>query len=148
MYRVISDVKEKLQAGAYKLTPRREHVLRILLENRDKHLSAEEVYHLAQQKIPDLGLATVYRTLELYLLLDIVCSMDFGDGRRRYQFCGGDTADSRHDHLICSRCGKIIEVHEDFPDTLEKRIYKEHKFMVENHQLMVFGICGECRPDS
>lgn len=144
MNRVISDVMEKLKAKGYKLTSRREHILRILLVNRDKHLSAEELYHLAKQKYPDLGLATVYKTLDLYLLIDIVCGMDFGDGRKRYQFCGWDTAGRRHDHLICNLCGKIIEVHEGFPETVGRKIYREYKFRVENHQLKVFGICGEC----
>lgn len=148
MHTVISDVKERLKASGYKLTFRREHVLRILLENKDKHLSAEEVYHLAKQEVPGVGRATVYRTLDLYLLFDIVCSMDFGDGRRRYEFCGGDTAGRRHDHLICNLCGKIIEVNGDFPDTLKRSIYREHKFKVEDHQLKVFGICEGCRPNS
>jgi Fur family ferric uptake transcriptional regulator len=142
---LIPDVQEKLKARGFKLTSRREQVLRVLLENRDKHLSAEEVYYLAKQKMPDVGLATVYRTLELCLFSDIICSNDFGDGRRRYEFCGLGSNGHYHHHLICTRCGKIIEDDGDFLDSLERRIYKEHKFRVENHQLKVFGICEKCR---
>ncbi|GBF34476.1 ferric uptake regulation protein FUR [Desulfocucumis palustris] len=144
MKRVIADVEEKLRAGEYKLTSRREHILRVLLENKDKHLSAEEVYNLVKKRAPDVGLATVYRTLELFLLFDIIHSIDFGDGRKRYEFCSSGTDGHHHHHLICTRCGKIIEVNEDLLEDLETRVSKEHDFKIENHQLKIFGTCREC----
>jgi len=144
MKNVISDVEEKLKAGEYKLTSRREHILKVLLENKDKHLSAEEVYYLVKQKAPDVGLATVYRTLELFLLFDIIHSIDFGDGRKRYEFCSSGSDGHHHHHLICTRCGKIIEVNEDLLENLETRVSRKHNFTVENHQLKIFGICEKC----
>lgn len=144
MKRVISDVEEKLRAGEYKLTSRREHILRVLLENKDKHLSAEEVYNLVKKRAPDVGLATVYRTLELFLLFDVIHSIDFGDGRKRYEFSSSGTDGHHHHHLICTRCGKILEVDEDLLEDLETRVSKEHNFKIENHQLKIFGTCREC----
>lgn len=144
MKKVIFDVEEKLKAGEYKLTPRREHILRVLLENMDKHLSAEEVYNLVKIKAPDVGLATVYRTLELFMDFDIIHGMDFGDGRKRYEFGSLGSDGHHHHHLICTRCGRIIEVDEDLLDDLEKRVGRDHNFKVENHQLKIFGVCGEC----
>jgi Fur family ferric uptake transcriptional regulator len=144
MRRVIGEVEEKLRSNEYKMTPKREQVLRVLLENKDKHLSAEEVYNLVKQKAPDVGLATVYRTLELFTSFDIIHSMDFGDGRKRYEF-GSESADGhRHHHLICEKCGKIIEMNEDLLEDLEERVTLAYDFEVVDHELKVFGRCREC----
>lgn len=144
MQKFIADVSEKLRAGEYKLTLRREHILRVLLENKDKHLSAEEVYYLVKTKVPDIGLATVYRTLELFVGFDIIRAMDFGDGRKRYEFGDDGGGGHHHHHLICEKCNKIIEVNEDLLDELESRITKDYQFSITNHHLKIFGICKEC----
>lgn len=144
MYRYISDVNEKLRSREYKLTSRREHILKVLLENTDKHLSAEEIYHLVKLKAPETGLATVYRTLELFLDLEIIHSMDFGDGRRRFEFGSGEEGDHRHHHLICTGCGKITEVNEDLLEELESKVKREYDFDVNDHQLKIFGMCKDC----
>lgn len=147
MKRIFTDVGEKLRVGEYKLTPRRRHILKILLENKDKHLSAEDVYNLVKQEVPDIGLATVYRTLELFLDFDIIHSIDFGDGCRRYEFGDseeGEQQQHRHHHLICNKCGRIIEVNEDLLDDLEQRVSQEHDFTITDHQLKIFGFCREC----
>lgn len=145
MKKVIDDVEEKLKAKEYKLTSRREHILRVLLENKDKHLSAEEVYNLVKVKAPDVGLATVYRTLELFCDFEIIHGMDFGDGRKRYEFGDSDTNGHHHHHLICLKCGVILEVDEDLLDDLEERVKKEFNFEVQNHQLKIFGHCKNCK---
>lgn len=142
---VITDVGEKLKAREYKLTPRRESILRVLLENKDKHLSAEEVYNLVKEKAPDVGLATVYRTLELFSDFEIIHSMDFGDGRKRYEYGDGEAAGHHHHHVICLKCGKILEVAEDLLEDLELRVSRELDFEVVNHQLKIFGYCKNCR---
>lgn len=145
MNKVIYDVEEKLKAREYKLTSRREHILRILLENKDKHLSAEEVYNLVKIKAPDVGLATVYRTLELFCEFDIIHSMDFGDGRKRYEFGDGEAEGHHHHHLICLKCGVILEVEEDLLEDLETRVKRDMDFEVHNHQLKIFGHCKNCK---
>lgn len=144
MRKLIGEVEERLRAKEYKLTPRREHVLMVLMENKDKHLSAEEVYNLVKQREPDVGLATVYRTLELFLNFDIINSIDFGDGRKRYEF-GAGSDEHHHHHLICLACGRIIEVNEDLLDTLEERVTKEYDFDITDHELKIFGRCKQCK---
>ena len=142
MQKYIANVSEKLKAGEYKLTPRREHILRVLLENREKHLSAGEVYNLVKAKVPDIGLVTVYRTLELFVGIDIIRAMDFGDGRKRYEF--GDESGHGHHHLICEECQQIIEVSEDLLDEIESRVIWDYQFSITNHHLLIFGICKDC----
>lgn len=144
MRRLIGEVEDKLRANDYKMTPKREHVLRVLLENKDKHLSAEEVYNLVKLRAPDVGLATVYRTLELFSNFDIIHSMDFGDGRKRYEFGSDGKESHRHHHLICINCGRIIEVNEDLLDELEERVTGTYDFVITDHELKIFGLCREC----
>ena len=140
MQKFIANVSEKLKAGEYKLTPRRELILRVLLENGEKHLSAEEIYNLVKAKVLDVGLATVYRTLELFVELDIIRAIDFGDGRKRYEFGHGH----HHHHLICEECHQIIEVGEDLLDEIENIVTWDYQFLIVNHHLIIYGICKDC----
>lgn len=146
MPRIIGEIEEKLRAHDYKMTPKREQVLRVLLENKDKHLSAEEVYNLVKLRAPDVGLATVYRTLELFCNFDIIHGMDFGDGRKRYEFSSKSMDGHRHHHLICIDCGRIIEVNEDLLEELEERVTSRYGFLISDHELKFFGWCRECKP--
>ncbi|MTI85260.1 MAG: transcriptional repressor [Firmicutes bacterium] len=143
MKKVIGNVEEKLRAKEYKLTPKRQHILRVLWEHKDEHLSAEEVYNLVKERVPDVGLATVYRSLDLFLDFDIIHGTDFGDGRKRYEF-GSAPEKHRHHHLICTQCGTIIEVAEDLLEELEDRVGKKYKFKISDHELKIFGRCEEC----
>lgn len=145
MENIINDIEEKLRAGEHKFTTRREAVLKVLLESKDKHLSAEEVYNLVKEKDPEIGLATVYRTLELFTSLDIIHSMDFGDGRKRYEFGDNKKNGHHHHHLICLKCGKILEMDEDLLDDLELRVSRDFEFEVSNHHLKIFGYCKNCK---
>lgn len=127
------------------MTPRRSLILRALIENQGRHLSAEEVYQLVKEREPELGLATVYRTLELFSDCGIVFGMDFGDGRKRYDMGLPAAPGHHHHHLICTRCGKIIEAGEDLLEDLESRVLHDYGFTVEDHQLKMFGLCADCR---
>jgi len=144
MDKVISDVGEKLREKECKFTTRREHILKVLLENKGKHLCAEDVYNLVKRKAPDMGLATVYRTLELFQEFDIIHSMDFGDGRKRYEFNDEEGLNHHHHHLICIKCSAIIEVNEDLLEDLENKVSQQYEFKITNHQLKIFGICKNC----
>lgn len=145
MKKVISDVEEKLRTKDYKLTSRRENILQVLIENKDKHLSAEEIYYLVKKRAPDVGLATVYRTLELFSDFEIIHSIDFGDGRKRYELVQAEEEGHRHHHLICLRCGEIQEVTEDLLEDLERKVTQTYGFSITDHQLKIFGYCRSCR---
>src|SRR5690625_7345435 len=80
----IDRIKKQLHSKSYKLTPQREATLRVLLEQNEEHLSAEEVFLLVKDKAPEIGLATVYRTLELLSELKVIDKINFGDGVSRY----------------------------------------------------------------
>lgn len=143
MKKVINQVGEVLRAKDYKLTPQREKILCVLLENKDNHLSAEDVYTLVKKRMPDVGLATVYRSLELFLEHNIIHCVDFGDGRKRYEY-GNQEGEHHHHHAICMKCNKVIEINDDLLEELENQVYREHGFKVDNHELKLFGYCKEC----
>lgn len=140
----IDKIKQQLQSQGYKLTPQREATVRVLLENEEDHLSAEDVFMLVKDKAPEIGLATVYRTLELLSELNILEKMNFGDGVARYDL-RNDSSHHHHHHLICVQCGAVDEILEDWLAPLEERLEKEYHFKVLDHRLDFQGICHRCR---
>lgn len=139
----IERIKKKLHAKSYKLTPQREATLRVLLEHEAGHLSAEEVFLLVKEKAPEIGLATVYRTLELLYELEIVDKINFGDGVSRFDL-RKEGAKRFHHHLVCTECGSVEEIEEDLLKDVEKVIEKNWGFQVENHRLTFHGTCKQC----
>lgn len=128
---------------SYKLTPQRQTILRTFLGNPDQHLSAEDVYMLVKNLYPDIGLATVYRTLDILSDINILQKNDFGDGRTRYEFSRKD--EHQHHHLICMRCGNVSEFDDDLLESLETMITKKNQFRVIDHDLKFFVYCQNCQ---
>ena len=143
MQEKLEQIKKQLHAEQFKLTPQREATLRVLLENEESHLSAEEIFMLVKQKAPDIGLATVYRTLDLLCDLKIIEKLNFGDGVARYEFRSEDHPHHHH-HLICLKCGTLFEI-EDLLDELEDRVERDHNFKIVDHRVSFLGYCANCR---
>jgi Fur family ferric uptake transcriptional regulator len=140
----IEKIKQQLNSEGYKLTPQREATVRVLLENEADHLSAEDVFMLVKEKAPEIGLATVYRTLELLSELHVVEKMNFGDGVARYDL-RNDSTRHHHHHLICVQCGSVQEIMEDWLIDLEQRLITDFYFKVLDHRLDFQGICRNCQ---
>ncbi|WP_028987308.1 Fur family transcriptional regulator [Thermicanus aegyptius] len=140
----IERIKQILHAHNYKLTPQREATVRILLENIEDHLSAEDVFLALKDRAPDIGLATVYRTLELLSDLRIIHKINFGDGVTRYDF-RSESAQHHHHHLLCVHCGKVQEIEEDYLGEVEKKIEETFHFSIIDHRLTFHGVCSECQ---
>lgn len=145
-------MKKKLEAfrdqfKEHKMTPQRRVILQSLLENADQHLSAEELYALAKEKDPEIGLATIYRTLDLLEELNILHKLHFGDGRSRYELCHVQS-EHHHHHLVCLNCNQILEVKEDLLSQLEDLIEREHGFRIVDHRVQFYGYCSSCDKES
>lgn len=136
--------KFKDQFIEHRLTPQRRLVLEILMDNKDHHLSAEEVYRLSREKGEDIGIATVYRTLDLLEEMGLIHKLNFGDGRSRYEL-EHSPLEHQHHHLLCLNCQEIIEVEEDLLQRLEETIEKKHGFKIVDHRVQFFGYCQRCR---
>lgn len=139
----LKEIYERLQEKDYRVTPQRQVILQAFLDNAERHLSAEEIYNLVKKEHPEIGLATVYRTLDLLAELEILQKMDFGDGRSRYEFNQADV--HHHHHLICIRCGRVTEFDDDLLETLETVVSRKTDFRILDHQLKFYGICQRCR---
>ena len=132
--------------NGYKTTIQRSLVYDILTENKDQHLSTEEVYDLIKDKNPNMGIATIYRTLQLFEEIGLVYKHNFDDGCSRYEILSPNCQEvHQHHHLLCKKCGKIIEVKEDLMNSLEEIIEKQYNFEILNHVVKFTGICSECR---
>lgn len=142
----LENIYTLLQEKEYKLTPQRKIILKALLDNEDEHLSAEDVYQKVKLNFPEIGLATVYRTLELLADIDILQKMNFDDGKIRYEFADHD--EHHHHHLICLGCAKVIEYNDDLLDTLEDAIFNKTQFKVLDHKLKFYGYCKNCNNKS
>lgn len=140
----MNDIRQKFQEKQYKLTPQRQIILQSFIEHQDEHLSAEDVHVIVRQHSSEIGLATVYRALELFSDLEILQKMDFGDGRSRYEINEKSTPHHHH-HLICLDCGKVKEFEDDLMETLETTIVRKSNFMIVDHQVKFYGYCQECK---
>ncbi|KPU28052.1 Fur family transcriptional regulator [Caloranaerobacter sp. TR13] len=144
MVYLIESLREQLKEKGYKLTTQRRIILDVILENQGKHLSPEEIYEKVRGKFPEIGLATVYRTLQLFEELNIIYKLNFNDGCSRYEL-NTNSGDHQHHHLICLSCGKVIEVQLDLLETLEEEIEKSGEFKIVDHNLKFFGYCKDCK---
>ncbi|UOB19687.1 Fur family transcriptional regulator [Macrococcus armenti] len=140
----INRIKEQLHEASYKLTPQREATVTVLLENEADHLSAEDVFLKVKEKSPEIGLATVYRTLELLAELKVVDKINFGDGVARFDL-RKEGAKHFHHHLVCMNCGSVEEIEEDLLEDVEKKVEREYHFLIMDHRLTFHGICSACR---
>lgn len=141
----IDDLKARLSSKGYKLTPQRREILQVFLDNPDRHhLNAEEVHTLLHDANSNIGLATVYRGLELLGSLGILLPIEFGDGSTRYEL-NREPSKHRHHHLICLKCKKVIEFDEDRLDGLEADIALRSGFWILNHDVKFFGYCKDCQ---
>lgn len=140
----INDIKGMLQGAGYKLTSQREATVAILLEKEDDHLSAEEVYVYVKKRYPEIGLATVYRTLEILTDLNITKKVMFDDGLARYDLRKNRNAHFHH-HLLCLTCGNIEEITEDLLDDVEHIVENKYGFKVLDHRLTFHGTCQMCQ---
>ena len=135
----VKEMKKLLVENNYKITKQREIVFNVLNENKGNHLSPEELHEIASKYDKDLGIATVYRTLVIFDKMNIVHKLDFDDNRYRYEIIRDDDKHQHH-HLLCKQCGKIIEVEEDYLETLEQVIEEKYKFKItrKTYSLLFF----------
>lgn len=141
--------KELLKQNGLKVTTQRVKVLEVLSNSSDRHLTAEEIYELIKVDYPEIGLATVYRTIQLLLELNLIDRINLDDGFVRYEINSQDENSKKHHHhhLICIKCGKVISFEDDLLDELEKRIMDRLSFKVLDHEVKLYGECKDCSAD-
>jgi Fur family ferric uptake transcriptional regulator len=136
------EVVEALQQIGYRLTPQRMMILEAIADSGG-HVSAEEILETVREAYPYLDISTVYRTLDLLKTLHLASETDLGRGHAQYELL----SKGLHHHLICTECGKILDVENSFLDPLRQSVDEAYDFHAEIEHLAIFGICGKCRDD-
>ncbi len=125
----------RLEASGKRVTPDRELLLGII--ERQPHLDAEKIYRVAQKSRPQIGLATVYRTLSLLRELGIIRATDLGENHFHYEVCADE-----HIHLVCTHCGAIADI--PVPPSVRHAADAEG-FEVRETHFELYGTCRNCR---
>ncbi|WP_083703446.1 Fur family transcriptional regulator [Aedoeadaptatus urinae] len=135
--------KEFLQSKGYKFTRQRQVVMEVFAEREGEHMTTEEVFHYAAKKMPEIGIATVYRAVSLLDSIGFLTALTFEDGTTRYERRIEDEK-HKHHHLVCNVCHEITEVNMDLLDDLEDEIERSVHFHITDHNLKFYGICEKC----
>lgn len=127
-----------LRSRGYRLTNQRRCIVREL--EGERHVSAEELYGRVKVRHPEVGLSTVYRTLDLLTELGIARKEDFGEGYSRYELA----TEKVHHHARCRGCGAVIEFNEELMEYLALQVERETGFVTEWHEITLHGHCSSC----
>jgi Fur family ferric uptake transcriptional regulator len=124
-----------------KRSGQRQLILEVFLKT-ERHLTAEEIYNIVKKKNPSIGYATIYRTMKLFSEAGLCRELQVEDGVTRYEHL---YKHKHHDHLICTRCEKFIEIFSPEIEALQKKIARKNGFNLERHRLELYGVCSDCR---
>lgn len=133
--------EQALRERNLKSTSQRDDIARVFFA-AEKHLSIEELYTAVRKVNPRVGYATVYRTLKLLKECGLAAERHFDDGQARYEPVEDE---AQHDHIICERCGKIVEFASEELERLQDKIGRFLGFVVARHRMELYGICKDCR---
>ncbi|WP_258238804.1 Fur family transcriptional regulator [Arcobacter sp. CECT 8985] len=137
----LENFKKTVSKLGFKNSTQKDYLLKILYFT-DKHLSAEELVKISKDKYKiDMGIATVYRAVKFFEELNIIKSLDVGDGAKRYEL----NLSLHHDHMICTSCSKIIEFNDDVIEEQQEVVAKSNKFVLKDHIMTIYGICEDCQ---
>jgi Fur family ferric uptake transcriptional regulator len=132
--------KEHLRRSGLKSTSQRDDIAHVFFTS-NRHISVEELYAEVKKVNPRIGYATVYRTMKLMTECGLALERHFRDGEARYESSEGQ----HHDHLICERCGRIVEFEEDRIEELQGAVAKRLGFRFTGHKMELYGVCPDCQ---
>ena len=128
-----------LEDNNLKHTKQRDEILDAFLDVKG-HVTGEELYGRVRERTPQIGYTTVYRTLKLLCDAGLAHVRHFDDGITRYE-----VAHEHHDHLVCLRCGKIIEFECEMIESAQEKIAARYGFRVLRHRHELYGHCSDCQ---
>ena len=131
-----------LKNAGLKVTLPRLKILQILeKQSNNRHLTAEQVYKILLNEEEDIGLATVYRVLTQFEAAGLVSRHHFDGGNSIFELASG----LHHDHLVCMKCGRVDEFHDDSIEDRQKEIAEKMGYELTDHNLYLYGFCPTCR---
>ena len=140
----MSETKENfiryLKNNNLKWSKQRDYLIDVFL-SADGHVTADELYKVVQKKYPQIGYATVYRTLKLLANSGIATASRFGHKSARFEM---SRRDHHHDHLVCTECGEIIEFESEQIESIQQTVARQKGFTITHHKLVLYGVCRSC----
>lgn len=130
---------KELKKAGLKVTHPRSLILEILQNPSHQHISAEDVYRLLMEARSDIGLATVYRVLNQFDDAGIVERQHFDGGKAVFEL----SSKKHHDHLVCLKCGKVVEFEDEIIEQCQKDIAVKNKMKLTHHSLYLYGECKD-----
>ena len=134
-------VVAELRGHGYKFTPQRRAVIQVIASTQD-HLTPATIYDKVHQEHPNIGLVTIYRTLEILDKLGLICEVHSGGNCRSYLV---RRPSQHHHHLLCSNCGLVVDFADCDLGQLADRLSQETGFKMESHLLEFLGRCPTCQ---
>jgi len=132
-----------LRQHSYKLTPQRRVVIQAIASNQE-HLTPIAIYEKVHQDHPDIGLVTIYRTIEILAKLKLICELHAGGSCHSYTI----SAPGHHHHLICSNCGKVVDFAGCELGEVQQSLTRETRFRIDSHLLEFIGLCQACQKEA
>jgi Fur family ferric uptake transcriptional regulator len=134
-------LRRYLSDHGLKMTTQREKILEVFLETQG-HVTAEQLYDRLKRIDPSIGFTTVYRSLRLLCACGLAQERSFGHGPTRYE---NAYTRHHHDHLVCVKCGRIIEFENESIEEIQKEVARTHRFELLDHRHELYGHCEACR---
>jgi len=132
------DHNKELKKAGLKVTLPRIKILEILQNPKNQHISAEDVYKLLIDHGEEIGLATVYRVLNQFDDAGILNRHHFEGGKSVFEISHKE----HHDHLVCLKCGKVVEFEDDTIEQRQEAVAKANDMKLINHSLYLYGECN------
>lgn len=133
-------LKSYIETKGLKSTAQRDFIADTFFKT-NTHISLDELLKKVKRKTPNIGYATVYRTMKLLTESGLAIARQFGDGQTRYENL---PEDGHHDHIICIKCSRIAEFSNQKIEQLQMEAAKKLGFTVVNHKLELYGYCPDC----
>ena len=133
------DNNKELKKAGLKVTLPRIKILEILQNPKHQHISAEDVYKILIEMEEEIGLATVYRVLNQFDDAGILNRHHFEGGKSVFEI----SHKKHHDHLVCLKCGKVVEFEDDTIEHRQEEVAKANNMRLINHSLYLYGECNE-----
>jgi Fur family ferric uptake transcriptional regulator len=136
-----ADIRPRAAATGVRATRQRAAII-ALLDTVDEFRSAQELHDELRRRGENIGLTTVYRTLQSLSAADLVDMVRTDTGESVYRRCEGD---DHHHHLVCRTCGSAVEVSGREVEAWAAEVAQQHGFSNVTHTIELFGTCGQCR---
>lgn len=132
----VQQFRDFLAEQGLKCTRQREAIAEVVFTS-EGHLTLSEIHERAKELQPSVGFATVYRTMKILADAGLATQHRFEDGQSRFEAADDD----HHDHIICSRCGRIVEFEAPEIEIRQERIALGLGFKVVSHKHEIYGEC-------